>query len=149
MNGFGFGATNGGIWHHYFEKILTSYKNGMHAGNFENETINRLQEENKILMHKGWTWSSSSTAQYCIATSNIAFFRCTAKTFRWDSYREILFSEVFLFNDSRSTKWNYAIDCLIFLLLSLSGCSYTTESQCLHVSGKSMHDTLHRRVTSI
>uniref|UniRef100_A0A671M564 CMP-N-acetylneuraminate-beta-galactosamide-alpha-2,3-sialyltransferase 1 n=1 Tax=Sinocyclocheilus anshuiensis TaxID=1608454 RepID=A0A671M564_9TELE len=55
VNVFGFGATSDGIWHHYFEKILTSYENSIHAGNFENETINWLQHENKILMHKGWT----------------------------------------------------------------------------------------------
>ncbi|KAF4100771.1 CMP-N-acetylneuraminate-beta-galactosamide-alpha-2,3-sialyltransferase 1-like [Onychostoma macrolepis] len=55
VNVFGFGATSGGIWHHYFEKILTSYETGVHAGKFENEIINRLQQENKILMHKGWT----------------------------------------------------------------------------------------------
>ncbi len=52
---FGFGATSDGIWHHYFEKILTSYESGVHGGKFENETINRLQQENKILIHKGWT----------------------------------------------------------------------------------------------
>uniref|UniRef100_A0A8C2G0I4 CMP-N-acetylneuraminate-beta-galactosamide-alpha-2,3-sialyltransferase 1 n=1 Tax=Cyprinus carpio TaxID=7962 RepID=A0A8C2G0I4_CYPCA len=52
---FGFGATSDGIWHHYFEKTLTSFESGIHAGKFENETINRLQQENKILMHKGWT----------------------------------------------------------------------------------------------
>ncbi|XP_016393166.1 CMP-N-acetylneuraminate-beta-galactosamide-alpha-2,3-sialyltransferase 1-like [Sinocyclocheilus rhinocerous] len=55
VNIFGFGATSDGIWHHYFEKILTSYEIGIHAGRFENETINRLQQENKILIHKGWT----------------------------------------------------------------------------------------------
>uniref|UniRef100_A0A8C1V8A7 CMP-N-acetylneuraminate-beta-galactosamide-alpha-2,3-sialyltransferase 1 n=1 Tax=Cyprinus carpio TaxID=7962 RepID=A0A8C1V8A7_CYPCA len=54
VNIFGFGATSDGIWHHYFEKILTSYDIGIHAGRFENETINRLQQENKILIYKGW-----------------------------------------------------------------------------------------------
>ncbi|XP_052440824.1 CMP-N-acetylneuraminate-beta-galactosamide-alpha-2,3-sialyltransferase 1 [Carassius gibelio] len=52
---FGFGATSDGIWHHYFEETLTSYESGVHAGIFENETIYRLQQENKILMYKGWT----------------------------------------------------------------------------------------------
>ncbi|XP_059411776.1 CMP-N-acetylneuraminate-beta-galactosamide-alpha-2,3-sialyltransferase 1-like isoform X2 [Carassius carassius] len=52
---FGFGATSDGIWHHYFEQTLTSFEIGVHAGKFENETIYRLQQENKILMHKGWT----------------------------------------------------------------------------------------------
>ncbi|XP_059411772.1 CMP-N-acetylneuraminate-beta-galactosamide-alpha-2,3-sialyltransferase 2-like isoform X2 [Carassius carassius] len=51
---FGFGATSDGIWHHYFDKTLTSYEIGVHAGKFENETINRLQQENKILIHMGW-----------------------------------------------------------------------------------------------
>ncbi|XP_043072945.1 CMP-N-acetylneuraminate-beta-galactosamide-alpha-2,3-sialyltransferase 1-like [Puntigrus tetrazona] len=55
VNVFGFGATSDGIWHHYFETISTSYESGIHAGNFENETINRLQQENKILVLKGWT----------------------------------------------------------------------------------------------
>uniref|UniRef100_A0A672QSF4 ST3 beta-galactoside alpha-2,3-sialyltransferase 1 n=1 Tax=Sinocyclocheilus grahami TaxID=75366 RepID=A0A672QSF4_SINGR len=55
VNVFGFGATSGGIWHHYFEKTLTSYESGVHAGKFENETINQLQKINKILVHKGWT----------------------------------------------------------------------------------------------
>ncbi|XP_016086553.1 CMP-N-acetylneuraminate-beta-galactosamide-alpha-2,3-sialyltransferase 1-like [Sinocyclocheilus grahami] len=55
VNVFGFGATSDGIWHHYFDKTLTSYEISVHAGRFENETINRLQQENKILMHKGWT----------------------------------------------------------------------------------------------
>ncbi|KAL1255099.1 hypothetical protein QQF64_013160 [Cirrhinus molitorella] len=54
VNVFGFGATSDKIWNHYFEEILTSYENGMHDGKFENETINRLQQENKILIHKGW-----------------------------------------------------------------------------------------------
>uniref|UniRef100_A0A671KKX8 CMP-N-acetylneuraminate-beta-galactosamide-alpha-2,3-sialyltransferase 2 n=1 Tax=Sinocyclocheilus anshuiensis TaxID=1608454 RepID=A0A671KKX8_9TELE len=42
VNVFGFGATSGGIC-------------GVHAGKFENETINQLQKINKILVHKGWT----------------------------------------------------------------------------------------------
>ncbi|XP_073677898.1 CMP-N-acetylneuraminate-beta-galactosamide-alpha-2,3-sialyltransferase 1-like [Garra rufa] len=54
VNVFGFGATSDGIWHHYFEKTLTSYEIGIHGGKFENETINQLQQENKILIHRGW-----------------------------------------------------------------------------------------------
>ncbi|XP_026087284.1 CMP-N-acetylneuraminate-beta-galactosamide-alpha-2,3-sialyltransferase 1-like [Carassius auratus] len=54
VNVFGFGATSGGIWHHYFEKTLTSYQ-GVHAGKFENEIISQLQKINKILVHMGRT----------------------------------------------------------------------------------------------
>ncbi|RXN05223.1 CMP-N-acetylneuraminate-beta-galactosamide-alpha-2,3-sialyltransferase 1-like protein [Labeo rohita] len=54
VNVFGFGATSDGFWHHYFEEIFTSYEYGVHGGKFENETIIRLQQENKILIHRGW-----------------------------------------------------------------------------------------------
>ncbi|XP_043073009.1 CMP-N-acetylneuraminate-beta-galactosamide-alpha-2,3-sialyltransferase 1-like [Puntigrus tetrazona] len=55
VNVFGFGATSDGKWHHYFDETLTSYELGVHSGKFENETVNRLQQQNKILIHKGWT----------------------------------------------------------------------------------------------
>ncbi|XP_016086494.1 CMP-N-acetylneuraminate-beta-galactosamide-alpha-2,3-sialyltransferase 1-like [Sinocyclocheilus grahami] len=54
VNIFGFGATSDGNWHHYFDKTLT-YEIGVHGGKLESETINRLEQENKILIHKGWT----------------------------------------------------------------------------------------------
>ncbi|KAK9958058.1 hypothetical protein ABG768_012239 [Culter alburnus] len=55
VNVFGFGATSDGNWHHYFDETLTPFENDSHAGDFENKTIIRLQQENKILLYRGWT----------------------------------------------------------------------------------------------
>uniref|UniRef100_A0A8C5DAC8 Uncharacterized protein n=1 Tax=Gouania willdenowi TaxID=441366 RepID=A0A8C5DAC8_GOUWI len=44
---FGFGADQNGNWHHYFEK-KTSLKTGPHAGLHEYETIERLDQKEKI-----------------------------------------------------------------------------------------------------
>ncbi|XP_056598099.1 CMP-N-acetylneuraminate-beta-galactosamide-alpha-2,3-sialyltransferase 1-like [Triplophysa dalaica] len=52
---FGFGATKAGKWHHYFDETLTQYVNESHAGDFEYQTIRRLEQEKRIVMFKGWT----------------------------------------------------------------------------------------------
>ncbi|XP_065141935.1 CMP-N-acetylneuraminate-beta-galactosamide-alpha-2,3-sialyltransferase 1-like [Paramisgurnus dabryanus] len=52
---FGFGATQNGSWHHYFDKSLTPYSKTNHPGHYEYETISRLHSEKKLLMYKGWT----------------------------------------------------------------------------------------------
>lgn len=56
VNVFGFGATSEGQWHHYFDDSMTSFSN-LHGGDFENQTIHFLHQQNKISLHKGWTWS--------------------------------------------------------------------------------------------
>ncbi|KAI7798597.1 CMP-N-acetylneuraminate-beta-galactosamide-alpha-2,3-sialyltransferase 1 [Triplophysa rosa] len=55
VNVFGFGATKAGQWHHYFDETLTLYVNESHAGDFEYQTILRLEQEKRIVMFKGWT----------------------------------------------------------------------------------------------
>ncbi|XP_056336055.1 CMP-N-acetylneuraminate-beta-galactosamide-alpha-2,3-sialyltransferase 1 [Danio aesculapii] len=54
VNVFGFGATSKGQWHHYFDESMTSFSN-IHSGDFENQTIHFLHQENKISLHQGWT----------------------------------------------------------------------------------------------
>lgn len=61
VNVFVFGATKAGTWHHYFDKTLMPYVNDGHAGDFEYKTIRRLEEEKRIVMFKGWTWTELET----------------------------------------------------------------------------------------
>ncbi|XDV33936.1 hypothetical protein PO909_004171 [Leuciscus waleckii] len=55
VNVFGFGANSNGNWHHYFDETLASFESSSHGGDFEIQTINHLNQENKISMYKGLT----------------------------------------------------------------------------------------------
>ncbi|XDV33922.1 hypothetical protein PO909_004164 [Leuciscus waleckii] len=55
VNVFGFGANSNRNWHHYFDETLTSFESSSHGGDFENQTIYQLHQENKISMYKGLT----------------------------------------------------------------------------------------------
>ncbi|KAI7798533.1 putative CMP-N-acetylneuraminate-beta-galactosamide-alpha-2 [Triplophysa rosa] len=54
VNVFGFGASSGGAWHHYFDQTNTHFKAGPHGGDFENKTIHELLQRKKISIYKGY-----------------------------------------------------------------------------------------------
>ncbi|KAI4876882.1 hypothetical protein NFI96_016842 [Prochilodus magdalenae] len=55
VNVFGFGATEGGDWHHYYEKRYHHHLNkGKHRGGAEYNITLTLLSKHKIQMFKGW-----------------------------------------------------------------------------------------------